>query len=153
MTIFVYKGLTRTPEIGNNTLVWVLPNIWRLVLVRDTKFGRNVSNKMLANATKCQGYSFYRFWIIKKRLQHRSFPLNIERFLRAPISKNICKRLLLPWECIMFLTSSCTLGSTDSSWSVLLPSIFYIYYLLYINSLISERNNCLCLFFRVSLTH
>ena len=29
MTIFVYTGFTRNPEIGN-TPVWVLPNIWRL---------------------------------------------------------------------------------------------------------------------------
>ena len=31
---------------------------------------------------------------IKKRL-HRCFPVNIANFLRTPISKNICKRLLL----------------------------------------------------------
>ena len=64
MTIFCYKGLTRNPEIGN-TPVWVLPNIWRLEGVRDTKFGTNVSNEMLLNAAKCQGYSFYHFWVIK----------------------------------------------------------------------------------------
>ena len=44
MTIFFYKGLTRNPEI-ESTLVWVLPNIWRLGRVMDTKFGTNVSNK------------------------------------------------------------------------------------------------------------
>ena len=27
--------------------------------VKDTKFGTNVSNKMLLSAAKCQGYSFY----------------------------------------------------------------------------------------------
>ena len=47
MTIFFYKGLTRNLEIGN-TPVWVLPNIWRLERVRDTKFGTNVS-RMLQN--------------------------------------------------------------------------------------------------------
>ena len=47
------------PEIGN-TPVWVLPNIWILGRVRDTKFGMNASNKMLLNAAKCQGYNFYR---------------------------------------------------------------------------------------------
>ena len=31
----------------------------------DTKFSTNVSNRMLLNAVKFQGYSFYRFWIIK----------------------------------------------------------------------------------------
>ena len=64
MTIFVYKGLTRNLEIGN-THVWVLPNIWRLAWVRDTKFGTDVSNKILLNAAKCQVYSFYRFRVIK----------------------------------------------------------------------------------------
>ena len=64
VTIFFYKGLTRNPEIGNNP-VWVLPSIWRLGQVRDTKFGKNVSNKMLLNAAKHQGYSFYRFCVIK----------------------------------------------------------------------------------------
>ena len=64
ITIFFYKGLTRNPEIGNSP-VWVLPSIWRLGQVRDTKFGKNVSNKMLLNAAKQQGYSFYRFWVIK----------------------------------------------------------------------------------------
>ena len=45
MTIFIYKGLTRNPEIGN-TPVWVLPNIWRLGQVRNTKFGTNASNNV-----------------------------------------------------------------------------------------------------------
>ena len=54
----------RDLEIGN-TPVWVFPNIWRLGQVRDTKFGMNISNKILLNAAKCQGYTFYRFWVIK----------------------------------------------------------------------------------------
>ena len=33
----------------------------------DTKFGTNVSNKMLLNAAKFQGYSFYRSSVIKGR--------------------------------------------------------------------------------------
>ena len=44
-----------------NTLAWVLPNIWRLWGVGNTKFGTNASNKMLKNAAKCQGYNFHRF--------------------------------------------------------------------------------------------
>ena len=31
----------------------------------ETKFGTNVCNRMLLNAAKLQGYSFYRFWVIK----------------------------------------------------------------------------------------
>ena len=69
MTIFFYKGLARNPEIGN-TPVSVLPNIWRLGQVRGTKFGTNVSNKMLLNDAKCKGYSFYRFWVITPPRTH-----------------------------------------------------------------------------------
>ena len=64
MAIYFYKGLTRSPEIGN-TPIWVLPNIWRLGQVRDTKFDMGVSNEMSLNAAKWHRYSFYRFWNIK----------------------------------------------------------------------------------------
>ena len=64
LTIYFYKGLTKSPEI-RNTLVWVLSFIWRLGQVRNTKFGTHVFNKMLRNAAKCQGYSSYSFWVIK----------------------------------------------------------------------------------------
>ena len=66
MTISFYKGLITNPEIGY-TPVCVLLNIWRLGQAKNTKFGTNVSNKMLLNAAKYQGYSFYYFWIIKER--------------------------------------------------------------------------------------
>ena len=44
------------------------PEIWkselqRLRQVKDKKFVTNVSNEMLLNAAKCQGYSFYRFYV------------------------------------------------------------------------------------------
>ena len=64
MTISFYKGFTRNLEIEKNP-VGVLPNIWRLGRVKNTKFGMNVSNKILCNSAKCQGYSFYHFWVIK----------------------------------------------------------------------------------------
>ena len=90
MTISLYKRLTRNPEIGNSP-VWVLPNIWRLGPVRNTKFGRNLSNKMLLNAAKCQCYSFYRFCVIKgkpigRRGSKIALPLprlELKRYLRA----------------------------------------------------------------------
>ena len=92
MTVFFYKGLTRTPEIGN-TPVWVRPNIWRLGWVRDTKFYTNVSNKMLLNAAKCQGYSF---WVTKEKptrevklLPPPKLGLNIP-ILKKHIWYNIC---------------------------------------------------------------
>ena len=58
MTIFFYNGLSRNPKI-RNTLIWVLPNIWRLGQVRDTKFDTNVSNKMLLDAAKYQGFFYH----------------------------------------------------------------------------------------------
>ena len=66
ITISFYKILTRNLKIGNSH-VWVLPNIWRLDWVRNTKFSTNVSNKMLLNAAKCYGYSCYCFWVIKRK--------------------------------------------------------------------------------------
>ena len=42
---------------------------------------------------KVAGLKAYIF--IKKRLQHRCFAVNIAKFLRTPILKNVCKRLLL----------------------------------------------------------
>ena len=33
--------------------------------------------------------------LIKRRLQHRCFTVNIRRFLRIPVLKNICERLAL----------------------------------------------------------
>ena len=59
--VSVVSFLTKNPEIGN-TPIWVLPNIWKLRRVSDTKFG---SDEMLPNPAKCQVYSFYRFWVIK----------------------------------------------------------------------------------------
>ena len=63
MAVF-YKGLARNLEI-ENTIAWVLFNIWRLGWVRVAKFGSNVSNEKLINAANCQVYSFYWFWVIK----------------------------------------------------------------------------------------
>ena len=64
MTIFVYKGLIRNPEI-RNTLSWDLPNICRLGQVRNIKFGTNAFHKKSLNAAKWHSYSFYSCWVIK----------------------------------------------------------------------------------------
>ena len=55
----------RKSEFFRLNLVWVLTNIWRLGWVRDTKFYTDIHNKMLLNPAKCQGHSFYCFWVIK----------------------------------------------------------------------------------------
>ena len=68
MTIFVYNGLTRNPEIGN-TPFWVSSNIWRLGQVMDTKFSKNPSNEKLLNATKCQFTAFTVSELLKENHQ------------------------------------------------------------------------------------
>ena len=55
-----FKVLTINPEIGNTPLS-ILLDIWRLGRVRDTRLDTNLSNEMLLNAGKYQGYSFYCF--------------------------------------------------------------------------------------------
>ena len=76
MTVYFCKRLTRNLEIGN-TPVWVLPYIWRLWWVRDTKFSTDIPNKTLLNALKCQGYSFYRFIEeIKQRIKAKTTKLH-----------------------------------------------------------------------------
>lgn len=66
MKIFDEKWLTRNPEI-ENIPIWVLANSWRLGWVWDTIYGRSVSNNKLLNIAKCQVYSFYHFWLIKRK--------------------------------------------------------------------------------------
>ena len=43
----------------------------------------------LYKKTRLQSWNF-----IKKRLQHRCFPVNIANFFKAPVSNKICERLL-----------------------------------------------------------
>ena len=89
MTIFFIKELTRNPEI-RNTHIWVFPNIWRLGRVMDTKFGTNVSNRTLLNAAIFQGYSFYRFWVIKgKPTGGKITPLPTQIRVNNSISKSL----------------------------------------------------------------
>ena len=48
-----------------------------------------------------------RTWnLIKKGLQHRYFPMKLTKFLRTPISKNTCERLLLGFKQQIFYRHS-----------------------------------------------
>ena len=47
---------------------------------------------------------------IKKRLWHRCFPVNIAKFLRKPILKNICEWLLLQFLIKMYLLYAKSMG-------------------------------------------
>ena len=109
-TIFFYKGLKRNPEIGN-TPAWVLPNIWRLGRIRDTKFVTYVSNEMLLNTPKCQSYSFYGFWVIKgkpigkglKILPHQDRAKNANGWKCRRFYGCLCCLDILPWNCFQEL--------------------------------------------------
>ena len=54
MTFFVYKRLTRNPEIGN-TRVWILPSNLGLGGANKRKVGANYSNKKLLKAVNVHG--------------------------------------------------------------------------------------------------
>ena len=75
--------------------------------------------KSFAIFTKKHLCSSNRLWpatLLKKRLQHRGFPLNILKFLRIPFLRNICERLLL--------NASKTYTMQSSERDNLLPAFF-----------------------------
>ena len=89
MTFFFYKGLTKNLEI-RNTPIWVLSNNWRLGRVMGTKLGTNVSSKMLLNAGKFQGYSFYHFLGIKGKPTGWGVKLHLPHAPRLGLNKSFC---------------------------------------------------------------
>ena len=58
MTIYFYKELNQ--KSGNRKY----PRL-SFAQVSNTHFGTDVSNEMLLNTAKSQGYSLYCFWVIK----------------------------------------------------------------------------------------
>ena len=69
----------------------VLPNILRMGQVRNTKLGTDVSNKMLLNAAKCQGYNIFRFWVFKRKPTRKGF------IVSDHIDKHWKTHTLCPW--------------------------------------------------------
>ena len=70
-------------------------------------------------------YNFCNF--IRKRLQHRCFPVNIAKFLRKPILKNICERLLLHLamdDIIPFFMNNIFLQNLELEFQVFVAVIF-----------------------------
>ena len=84
------KDLSRYLET-ENTLVWILNNIWRLRRVRVTKFDLNISKEKSLIAEKWRVYRFYRFWVIKgkpigdKNPPWPRFGLNVNNWLSAKL--------------------------------------------------------------------
>ena len=54
---------------------------------------------------KCLCWSLKTWVFSEKWLQHSFFPLNIAKSLRKPILEDICKRLLLLWDHVLFVWS------------------------------------------------
>ena len=67
------KGITNRSSIKKLYLKTVKQLCWRLFLIKNLDL---------------QSWNF-----IKNRLQHSCFPVNIVKYLRTPVLKNICERL------------------------------------------------------------
>ena len=106
---FLYKGLTRNPELGN-TPVWVLHDIFTLGRVMNTKLGTIVSNEMLLNAANCQGYSFYCFWIIKRKQTGDNITLIPPTRLGLRLQINL---RLKPWNIVLLHEGKASLSTAQ----------------------------------------
>ena len=95
--------------------------------------GRHLCWNLFFNKnTGLQGPSF-----IKKRHEPRCFFANIEKFLRTPILKNICERLLLRVSLELFPTWANNIGSEEDVFSKtkIVPKLSYM------------KKNCLFMMF------
>ena len=60
VVLFLLLSLVNYPSFMS--ILSLVLELWQFFsFIRNIKFGTNVSNKMLLNAAKCQGYNFYRF--------------------------------------------------------------------------------------------
>ena len=85
---------------------WTLFNDIVLCIINSSVcFQKQLSEVFYENCCWSEAVVLKACNFIKKRLQHRCFQVNIAKFLRTPIFKNICKRLLLyfMWNHCLFL--------------------------------------------------
>ena len=88
---FLLSSLVTSPSFMS--ISWLVLELWQFSFIKDwpkiqkskisssefcprsrdwgTKFGTNISNKMLLSAAKYQGYCFYHFWAIKGKPTER----------------------------------------------------------------------------------
>ena len=123
MTIFVYKKLTRNPEIAN-TQFWVLPNIWRPRQIRDIKFGRNTLLKCSRMHKNVRFPAFTVSELLREneqgRVTLRSAPTQIKiKLLTYTIYLRIMNQLwhsfVCPWS--IKINKCVKLGVRISSWT------------------------------------
>ena len=88
-----------------------------LTLFRSSRQMYSVRNDVLLNFTKFTGKHLYQrpglrpATILKKRLWHRCFPVNFEKFLRAPFLQNPSRRLFLTFNRCWFKKPSLLMTS------------------------------------------
>ena len=94
-------GLTPT-IISIRCMTWFLIRLFnsysilREIFIRSSHRRRSLKKVVLKNfATFTGKHLHWSLFLNKVRLQHRCFPVNIEKSLRTSILKNICERLLL----------------------------------------------------------
>ena len=88
IAVFVLSSLVTGPSFMS--ISWLAMEFWQFSFLKDwpeirkleiplseffsTKFRMNVSNKKIVNIAKCQGYSFYRFWVITRKSNGGEIP-------------------------------------------------------------------------------
>ena len=84
-----FSGASRSAETGTRGV------LRKKLFLKIWQYSQETGlESILNNAAGFQACS-----VIKKRLQRRCFPVNIAKFLRTPILKNICERLILGAYC------------------------------------------------------
>ena len=91
------QGFSRTPTLSAEEFIGVKDSKYRFDFVIFTSSHQRCSIKkaVLKITQYSQENAFSPANFIEKRIQHRYFPVNIAKFLRTPILKNICERLFL----------------------------------------------------------
>ena len=104
MELWQFTFIRDWPEIRKSEIppfCLNLPNIWRLEQVRNTKLGTKVCNKTLLNAAKCQGYSFYHFWVIKRKQTEgvKLLPTPRLGLILCALKKKYLKKIIVVKDC------------------------------------------------------
>ena len=76
ITIGIYKGLSRNPEIGN-VLVSVFPKIWKLRQVRDKNLARIFLMKCYYMLQNTRATAFTVFELLRKKPQRESWQSSV----------------------------------------------------------------------------
>ena len=87
------------PQDGKTRIDWAKPLVPSFITVKSSHRRRSIKNAVLRIFAIFTGkhlcWSLFLIKLTKKTLQHRRFPVNIAKFLRTSLLKNICERLLL----------------------------------------------------------